>query len=116
MLSKTTRFEILLEAAPDAAVGMDQRGMVRFVNRQTVSLFGYDRDDLIGRPVDMLVPEPPWQICASHREEYFAERKTWSSVLDLELSGRHRDRSEFPANINLSISKPGDVLLHHGGA
>ena len=57
MSSKTTRFESLLEAVPDALVGMDQKGVIRFVNRQTELLFGYDRDDLIGRPVETLVPE-----------------------------------------------------------
>ena len=52
MSAKTTRFEKLLEAVPDALVGMDQKGVIRFVNRQTESLFGYDRDQLIGQPVD----------------------------------------------------------------
>src|SRR5450759_1394933 len=57
MSSNATRFESLLEAVPDALVGMDQKGVIRFVNRQTELLFGYDRDDLIGRPVKTLVPE-----------------------------------------------------------
>jgi hypothetical protein len=57
MSSNATRFESLLEAVPDALVGMDQKGVIRFVNRQTELLFGYDRDDLIGRPVETLVPE-----------------------------------------------------------
>ena len=67
MSSKTTRFEKLLEAVPDALVGMDQEGVISFVNRQTESLFGYDRDQLIGRPVETLVPEPLWQIYAQHK-------------------------------------------------
>jgi len=57
MSMHTTRFEHLLEAVPDALVGMDQEGVIRFVNRQTESLFGYDRDELIGQPVETLVPE-----------------------------------------------------------
>ena len=52
MSAKATRFEKLLEAIPDALVGMDQKGVIRFVNCQTESLFGYDRDQLIGQPVD----------------------------------------------------------------
>ena len=62
--SKALRFENLLEAVPDALVGMDQKGLIRFVNRQTESLFGYDRDELVGQPIQMLVPEPLWQIYA----------------------------------------------------
>ena len=111
MSSKTTRFENLLEAVPDALVGMDQKGVIRFVNRQTESLFGYDRDELIGQPIEMLVPESLWQIYAEHREDYFADPRTRSSGLDLELSGRQRDGTEFPINISLSHIDTGDVLL-----
>jgi PAS domain S-box-containing protein len=57
MLSNMTRFESLLEAVPDALVGMDQKGVIRFVNRQSESLFGFDRDDLVGQPIETLVPE-----------------------------------------------------------
>lgn len=51
---KTTQFEILLEAVPDALVGMDQEGVIRSVNPETKSLFGYNRDHLIGRPMETL--------------------------------------------------------------
>jgi PAS domain S-box-containing protein len=111
VFTKATSFEVMLEAVPDALVGMDQKGMIRFVNRQTELLFGYDREDLIGQPIDMLVPEPLWQIYASHRDEYFADPRTRSSGLDLELSGRHRDGWEFPVNVSLSHIDTGDVLL-----
>ena len=111
MPSKTTRFEKLLEAVPDALVGMDQEGVIRFVNRQTESLFGYDREDLIGQPIETLVPEYLWQIYRQHREDYFADPRTRSSGLDLELSGRHRDGTDFPVNISMSQIDTGDVLL-----
>jgi PAS domain S-box-containing protein len=111
MFSKATRFEIMLEAVPDALVGMDQKGMIRFVNRQTELLFGYSREDLIDNPIDTLVPETLWQIYASHRDEYFADPRTRSSGLDLELSGRHRDGSDFPVNVSMSHIDTGDVLL-----
>jgi PAS domain S-box-containing protein len=59
MSSKTTKFESLLEAVPDALVGMDRAGVIWFVNHQTESLFGYDRDNLVGQPIQTLVPEYP---------------------------------------------------------
>jgi PAS domain S-box-containing protein len=111
MFSKASRFEIMLEAVPDALVGMDQKGVIRFVNRQTELLFGYDRDTLIGQPVETLVPEPLWQIYASHKDEYFADPRTRSSGLELELSGRHQNGKEFPVNVSLSHIDTGDVLL-----
>jgi PAS domain-containing protein len=90
MSSYTMSFEKLLEAAPDALVGMDQKGVIRFFNRQTESLFGYERDQLIGEPIDTLVPEPLWQIYAEHQQDYFSDPITRSSGLDLQLSGRDK--------------------------
>jgi PAS domain S-box-containing protein len=111
MSFNTMRFEKLLEVVPDALVGMNQKGVIRFVNRQTESLFGYERDDLIGEPIDTLVPEPLWQIYAEHRQNYFADLRTRSSGLDLQLNGRNQDGTEFPIYISMSHIDTGDVLL-----
>jgi PAS domain S-box-containing protein len=111
MFSTSTSFEKLLEAVPDALVGMDQKGVIRFVNRQTESLFGYDRDELIGHPVEELVPEHLWGIYAAHKETYFEDPRTRSSGLELELSGRDRNGNDFPINVSLSHIDTGDVLL-----
>src|ERR1035437_5964101 len=98
MSSDIMWFEKLVEAVPDALGGMDQNGVIRFVNRQTELLFGYDRDQLIGETVATLVPETLWQIYTQHREGYFAAPRTRSSGLDLELSGRPHDGGMFPIN------------------
>jgi PAS domain S-box-containing protein len=111
MSPNRTGFKHLLEAVPDALVGINQDGVIRFVNSQTESLFGYDRDELVGQLIDTLVPEPLWQIYTQHRDDYFADPRTRSSGLDLELSGRQRDGTEFPINISLSHIDTGDVLL-----
>jgi PAS domain S-box-containing protein len=111
MSAKTTRFEQLLEAVPDALVGMDQKGVIRFVNRQTESLFGFDRDQLVGQPIETLVPEPLWQIYAQNRDDFFADPRTRSSGLELELVGLQQDGTEFPINISISQIDTGDVLL-----
>src|SRR5674476_408914 len=111
MLSKTTKFESLLEAVPDALVGMDQAGVIQFVNHPTESLFGYDRDDLVGQPIHMLVPEYLWEVYSEHREEYFADPRSRSMGLDLQLSGRQQNGTELPVNISLSHLDTGDVLL-----
>ena len=116
MFPKKTRFEKLLEAVPDALVGMDQQGVIRFVNYQTESLFGFDRDELIGQRIETLVPEPLWQIYVQNREQYFADPRTRSSGLDLELSGRHHNGGEFPINVSMSQNDTGDVLLVITGA
>jgi len=111
MSSKTPEFESLLEAVPDALVGMDQAGVIRFVNHQTESLFGYDRDDLVGQPIQRLVPEYLWEVYSEHREEYFTDPRSRSMGLDLQLNGRQQDGTEVPVNISLSHLDTGDVLL-----
>ena len=111
MPSKTRSFESLLEAVPDALVGMDQAGVIRFVNHQTESLFGYDHDDLVGQPIQMLVPEHLWEVYSEHREEYFADPRSRSMGLDLQLDGKQQDGSEVPVNVSLSHLDTGDVLL-----
>jgi PAS domain S-box-containing protein len=95
--------------------GLDQRAMTGFINRQTKSLFGYDRNDLVGPPMETLVPEPRWQVDASRRADYFAGRRTRSVGPDLELSGRYRHRAGSPAKISLSHIDAGDVVWDHGG-
>jgi len=109
--AQTKRLQNLLEVVPDALVGMDQAGVIRFVNHQTESLFGYERDDLVGQPVHTLVPEYLWLVYSEHREKYFADPLARSMELDLELTGRQQDGTELPVNITLSQIDTGDVLL-----
>jgi PAS domain S-box-containing protein len=111
MSSKTSKFESLLEAVPDALVGMDQAGVIRFVNHQTELLFGYDRDDLIGAPLEILLPESLRPIHEVHRERYIAAPSTRTMGEDLELRGRRRDGTQFPVNIALSHTDTEDGPL-----
>jgi len=111
MSSKTTKFEGLLEAVPDALVGVDHAGVIRFVNRQTELLFGYDRGDLIGAPLEILVPESLRPVHEVHRERYVAAPFTRSMGQDLELHGRRRDGTQFPVDIALSHTDTEDGPL-----
>jgi PAS domain S-box-containing protein len=83
MSSKMTNFETLLEAVPDALVGVDHAGVIRFVNRQTELLFGYDRDELIGAPLETLVPESLRPVHKVHRQGYAAAPFTRTMGLGL---------------------------------
>jgi PAS domain S-box-containing protein len=111
MFSKATEFEGLLEAVPDALVGVDKAGVIRFVNHQTESLFDYERADLVGAPVDMLVPVSLRQAHVEHRESYATAPKARPMGTDAKLSGRRRDGTEFPVDMSLSPSEPGDDML-----
>jgi PAS domain S-box-containing protein len=106
--SKATKFEGLLEAVPDALRGVDHAGVIRFVNHQTELLFGYERGDLIGEPMETLVPESLQPVHKTHREGYFAAPVTRTMGTDLELQGRRRDGTQFPVDIALSHTDTDD--------
>ena len=92
----------LLEALPDAIVAVDRDGTIVQVNSQTQELFGYDRDELIGQKVEMLVPESYRRQHHHHRETFAQTPKTRRMGADLDLYGRRRNGSEFPVEISLS--------------
>ena len=104
-------FEDLLEAVPDALVGVDQSGTIRFVNHLTESLFGYERDELVGATLETLVPESFGQVHAAHRKAYYAAPRRRAMGTDLLLRGRRADGTEFPVDISLSTSGNGDAMM-----
>ena len=105
------RFRGLLEAAPDATVCVDSGGRIVLVNAQAERLFGYPREELAGRPVEILVPDA---IKAGHpdlRARYAANPQPRQMGAGLELSGRRRDGTTFPAEISLSAIDTDQGLL-----
>src|SRR6266705_4865862 len=96
------RFAGLLEAAPDAMVCVADGGRIALVNAQTERLFGYGRGELVGQPVEMLVPDGVRDAHPGHRAGYMTDPRPRPMGAGMELSGRRRDGSTFPAEISLS--------------
>ena len=92
----------LLEALPDAVVAVDRDGTILQVNSQAQELFGYDRDELIGQKVEVLVPERYRSEHHQHRDNFAQAPKTRRMGANLDLYGRRRNGSEFPVEISLS--------------
>jgi len=106
-LSDKTTVEVLfssdlLETLPDAIVAVDRDGTIVQVNSQAQDLFGYDRHELLGQKVEMLVPESFRHQHHHHRENFVETPKTRRMGADLDLYGRRRNGSEFPVEISLS--------------
>jgi len=113
-----------LEAVPGCLVGVDRGGVIRYVNRHSELLFGYDQEYLVGRPIETLVPESVRPGHPAHREAYFAGPSTRrpepgrGGLSDPTpappprcLRGRRRDGTEFPLNLSLSRLDTEDGLL-----
>jgi PAS domain S-box-containing protein len=105
------RFRALLESAPDAMVIVDSDGLIRLVNAQTEAMFGYRREQMLGHPVEMLVPGRFREAHPAHRRGYAAEQQVRPMGAGLELTGLRSDGREFPVEISLSPLQTSEGLL-----
>ncbi len=96
------QFRGLLESAPDAIVIVDERGEIVLVNARAEELFEYSRDELVGRPVEVLLPRGMRRRHIAHRDEFLAEPRARPMGAGMDLLARRKGGSEFLAEISLS--------------
>jgi two-component system cell cycle sensor histidine kinase/response regulator CckA len=105
------RLRRLLDSAPDAMVIAGHDGHIVLVNSQTEKLFGYKREDLLGQPIEVLVPERFWGMHRKYRGRYMESPQARPMGAGSELFGLKKDGTEFPVEISLSPQTTEDGVL-----
>ncbi len=95
-------FNAAYDAIPDGLLVIDRQGTVALVNRELEKLFGYAREELLGEPVEILVPDRLQESHPLNRQKFFDRPHVRPMGAGLTLHGRHRDGHEFPVEISLS--------------
>jgi two-component system, sensor histidine kinase and response regulator len=93
---------LVIESAPNGIIVADEQGRITLVNAQTEKMFGYDRAELIGQPVELLVPERFRQAHPGYRRNFTAQPEARLMGAGRDLHGQRKDGSEFPVEIGLN--------------
>jgi PAS domain S-box-containing protein len=105
-------FRSFLESAPDATIIVDTQGKIAHINRQVVKLFGYNAGELIGKEIEMLIPERFRSQHEIYRKHFEKDPHTRPMGAGLELYGKRKDGSEFPVDVSLGpVETPEGVFV-----
>jgi len=105
------KFKALLDSAPDAMVVVNSKGEIVLINIQTEKIFGYNRDELLGQKVEVLIPDRYTDKHLHHREGFFTSARMRNMGAGLQLFGKKKDGTEFPVEISLSPLATEEGLL-----
>lgn len=106
-----SRYGEILESTPDGIVIVNPTGRIVFSSTQAETLFGYERRDLLGRPIEILLPEKFRESHVVHRSQFFARPRARAMGMGLELYGVRKDGSEFPVEVSLSPLQTEEGML-----
>ncbi len=96
------KFRLVLDAAPNAMIMVDSAGVINFANAPTATVFGYSLGELIGQPIEILIPGRFRDRHAGYRKSFHSEPSTRAMGAGRDLFGRRKDGSEFPVEVGLN--------------
>src|SRR5205809_3875816 len=96
------KFRLVLDAAPNAMIMVDSAGVISFANARAETVFGYSLSELIGHPIETLIPEPFCDRHAGYRKGFLSEPSSRAMGAGRDLFGRRKDGSEFPVEVGLN--------------
>ncbi len=111
LLESAEKLRALLESASQGVVVADGQGRVVFANRLAEEIFGYSRDELLGQPVENLIPEGLREAHVRHRTDYLSSPRIRLMGPGLDLVGRRKDGTQFPLDCGVSFVETEDGIL-----
>lgn len=99
------QLKFVLQSMPVAVIITDQTGLITFANKKCEVLFGYNQDELIDEPIEILVPNRLRSRHIRHRTGYMADPYVRMMGSGMDLVGRHKDGSEIPIEVGLSFTE-----------
>jgi PAS domain S-box-containing protein len=111
LLESEETMRALLESASEGIVIVGRGGSIWLVNARIEEMFGYDRRELLGQPIEVLIPVRSRQIHAEYCAGYFVHPRVRSMGAALDLVARRKDGTEFPVDVSLSYVQRGDETL-----
>jgi PAS domain S-box-containing protein len=111
LLESERRFRTVLEASPNPIVGIDRSATITYASPRVEDAFGYRPEDLIGRPIETLLPERVRERHVAHRTQFMERPTSRPMGIGMDLAGRRKDGREFPVEISLSPINTGEGLV-----
>lgn len=114
LIASQEKLRSYFDAASQAILGVSADGRISLVNRRTEEMFGYTREELVGKDLELLLPERFRSAHITHRDGYFAEPRVRAMGTGMDLAGRRKDGTEFPIEIGLGHANTPEGTLAFG--
>lgn len=105
------KFSKVIDASPFGIMLVDQKGIIQLVNDNLLKLFGYNKEELIDKTMDILLPERYQDMHAKHRNSYISSPSLRAMGVGRDLTGQHKNGTEIPIEIGLNTVTVDDEIL-----